>query len=207
MGDQLTTNAEALRLFFTEDVYLLKDDASVFPVTAPVIQESVAQSAGIAAARVEAPPVIATPLVTAPVDVTPVIVQGATPIYKHLGKNQKHILILVNDEQHDVSTEQGRELLRNIVKAIGLTANDFALLNYQSTKGANFTELTQFFSSKVVFAFGLSATQLGLGEQPQNVIINQDNTQLIFSSNLDALAADLSGKKTLWGSLKKLNIT
>lgn len=197
MGDQLTTNAEALRLFFTEDVYLVKDAASALPVTAEVRQEPVAQPPVIAIAAVE----------ERSVAVPPVIAQGSTRIYKHLGKNQKHILILVNDEQHDVSTEQGRELLRNIVKAIGLTANDFALLNYQSAKGASFSDLIQFFSSKVVFAFGLNATQLGLHEQPQNVILTQDNTQLIFSSNLDALAADLTGKKTLWGSLKKLSIT
>lgn len=168
MSDQSTTNAEALRLFFTEDIYLVGEQAAAPVATAPVV---------------------------APVT------------FKHLGKNQKHILILVNDEQHDVSTEQGRELLRNIVKAIELTANDFALLNYCSTNNAGFTELMRFFSSKVVLAFGLTATQLGLPEQPQHVIVMQDNTQLILSTNLDALATDLHGKKSLWGSLKKLIIS
>lgn len=197
MSDQLTTNAEALRLFFTEDIYLVGEEAAALQTVPKVAQEAVNKT-------VEANADVAP---SATVAKAPIAAPVSAVTFKHLGKNQKHILILVNDEQHDVSTEQGRELLRNIVKAIELTANDFALLNYCSTNNAGFTELTQFFSSKVVLAFGLTATQLGLQEQPQHVIIMQDNTQLILSSNLDALAADLNGKKTLWGSLKKLSIS
>ncbi|WP_158797128.1 hypothetical protein [Pedobacter sp. L105] len=170
MGDQLTTSAEALRLFFNEDIYL-----------------------------------VSTP------DVTPAVslpeVKAAVPrVFKSLGKNEKNILILVNDANNDVSTEKGRELLRNIVKALQLTANDFALLNYITYENATFSELTSFFSSKLSLVFGVAPVQLGLGEHAHHVVHLVGTTQLIFSGNLDTLADDLQGKKTLWGSLKQLSI-
>jgi len=170
MGDQLTTSAEALRLFFNEDVYLVSTQ--------------------------EAIPVVKLPDVKA----------AAPVVFKYLGKNEKNILILVNDAGNDVSTEKGRELLRNIVKALQLTANDFALMNYAAYENAAFAELTTFFSCKLSLVFGVTAAQLGLGERAHHVVHQIGETQLIFSGNLDALADDLHGKKTLWGSLKQLSI-
>ncbi|MBB6500264.1 hypothetical protein [Pedobacter cryoconitis] len=173
MGEQLTTSAEALRLFFTEDIYLIHSEENILS-DAPALPEPAP------AAQVKS--------------------------FKYLGKNQKNILILVNDGQHEVSTEKGRELLRNIVKAIQLTANDFALLNYAAYANTDLETLKNFFSSNVVFAFGVSPLALGIDEQPMNVIISQGKTQLVFSGNLDGLADDQAGKKMLWGSLKKLSI-
>jgi len=169
MGDQLTSSAEALRLFFTEDIYLVKGTEVNVPVSVPVskIKENI--------------------------------------VFKSLGKNQKNILILVNDNEFEVSSERGRELLRNIVKAMELTANDFALVNYAAYGNSQFKELTDFFSSKVVLVFGVSPLALGLPEHPQHVLLMQDKMQLIFSLNLDALAADQNGKKVLWGCLKQIN--
>lgn len=169
MGDQLTSSAEALRLFFTEDIYLIKGTETIIPAAPPVSE----------------------------------IKQDT--LFKYLGKNQKNILILVNDNQHEVSSERGRELLRNIVKAMELTANDFALVNYAAYENSGLKELTDFFSSKLVLVFGVQSLALGLPEHPQHVLLVKDNMQMIFSLNLDALAADQNGKKVLWGSLKQIN--
>lgn len=186
MGDQLTTSAEALRLFFTDDVYLVNDDAAAAAVT-PVAAVPVAEPAVKAAAVPEVPPV---PQIT----------------FKYLGKNQKNVLILVHDLQHEVSTERGRELLRNLVKAIQLTANDFALLNYAAHEGVKLGDLSSFFSSRLVLAFGVTPVQLGMEERAQNVLHLHETIQLVFSGNLDQLAADQDGKKTLWGSLKQIQL-
>jgi len=221
MGEQLTTSAEALRLFFTEDIYLVNSDdiilseiqtetksAPVIQVAAPPVAETKATVAEVAVPVIETViPVIQTesPVTEQPKPVAKTAI--AEPVvFKYLGKNQKNILILVHDDQNDVSTDKGKELLRNIVKALQLTANDFALLNYAAYKNTGFEELQSFFKLNLVLSFGVSSLNLGMKEHPVNEIIMYGTAQLIFSANLDQLADDQTGKKTLWGSLKKLSI-
>ncbi|MCX2478904.1 hypothetical protein OQY15_07360 [Pedobacter sp. MC2016-15] len=172
MAEQLTTSAEALRLFFTDDIYLVRTE------------------------DVAAPLVTAVPAAPAP-EIAP------ATVFKYLGKNQKNVLILVNDSENDVSSESGRELLRNLVKAMQLTANDFALLNYFNYSHVKFEELSTFFSSTLVLAFGVSPAQLGLIDQPQHSIGTQGEIKLVFTGRLDLLSADQEGKKKLWSSLKQ----
>jgi hypothetical protein len=167
MANQLTSNAEALRLFFTEDIYLLPEDN----VTA-VVEKNESVKVNVA--------------------------------FKYLGKNQRNILILVNDHQNDVSTEQGRELLRKLVKAIGLTANDFALVNYAAYKEQKFNDFKAAFNCDLVLAFGVEAADLGLPQQVQHQLINYGDIKLVFTTNLADLDQDQASKKLLWASLQQL---
>ncbi|SEA16623.1 hypothetical protein [Pedobacter hartonius] len=189
MAEQLTTSAEALRLFFTDDIYLVKnEEATAFSTAAKQESERMTVPESAQKSVLPAPEPLAAP----------------AAVFKYLGKNQKNILILVNDGEHDVSSESGRELLRNLVKAMQLTANDFALLNYFDYQQSKFEDLIKFFSSRLVLGFGVSPVQLGLNEQPQHAIGRHGDIQLVFSGRLDLLTADQEGKKKLWGSLKQL---
>lgn len=189
MSNQLTNNAEALRLFFTEDIYLVKDIQRV-----DFTKNTVAKSD---LARVDDEP--------KEVFVEIPEISRKQFDFKYLGKNQKQILILVNDNANEVSTENGRELLRKIVKAISLTANDFALLNYANFKEAAFDDLNDFFKCKLVLAFGVGAEKLGLPNNPLHQITHFKEIKLVFTHNLHDLDNDNESKKLLWGSLKQLN--
>lgn len=167
MANQLTSNAEALRLFFTEDIYLLPENK-----VADVVEKIESVKVNIA--------------------------------FKYLGKNQRNILILVNDHQNDVSTEPGRELLRKLVKAIGLTANDFALVNYADYKEQKFDDFKAAFNCKLVLAFGVPAADLDLPQQIQHQLINYGDIKLVFTTNLADLDQDQTSKKLLWASLQQL---
>lgn len=171
MGQQLIQHDAALRMFFTEEIYLQQEQE-------PVV--------------IQAPAVL-------PVSIPEVN-------YKFLGKNQRQILILVQDDSEEVSSVEGRELLRNIVKAIQLTANDFALLNYSACRTSRHEELFTYFKPRIVLSFGVSTSLLGLPEKNRNQLVYHEQIQMIFSENLHQLAADLNGKKALWGSLKKLEL-
>lgn len=157
MGTQLTSNAEALRLFFTEDIYLV-DENNEIELTS----------------------------------------------FKYLGANQKNILILVNDPKNDVSTLEGRELLRKLVKAIELAANDFALVNYANYASEKYKELKDFFNCTLMIAFGVTPTDLDLPSQPMHQLVNHEGTMLLFAKNLHDLDADQASKKILWASLQQL---
>lgn len=198
MPDQLTTNGDALRLFFTDDVYVVNE---------PSITWGLPQEPSAEALLTEVTPIT----VAALPEVAPIAAAVSPepkpfPDFKFLGGNKRNILILVHDEENDVSDEKGRELLRKIVKSINLVTADFALVNYAKYKGASFDELSQFFKSTLVFSFGVAPSHLGLKEHPANAIVLKGPVRLIFSHELRKLDADISVKKALWGILQKLTI-
>lgn len=203
MTNQLTSNAEALRLFFTEDIYLVKNEFQeafvkpvnefqeelkvetvVLPKTEPKVYEEQVEDLSL----VQEPSVNLKPKFD----------------FKYLGNNQKNILILVNDSQNEVSTEQGRELLRKLVNAIALTGKDFALVNYSNYSTATYTDFADFFACKLVLAFGVNPKQLGLAEQALHQLNQVGEAKLVFTKNLHDLDSDQTSKKILWTSLQKL---
>lgn len=203
MDSQLTADGAALRLFFTDDVYLV-DQVVSQPVGRTVAAD---KPLGIVA---ENPNSTSKPLA---VPTESIIADPATNSvpqvidFKYLGKNQRNILILVNDEQNEVSDEDGRELLRKIVKSINLSANDFALLNYAKYKGIGFKQLQEHFSSTLVFSFGVSPADLALSTAHlEHAIVMESAVKMIFSAELRVLDKNPAGKKALWGSLQNLGL-
>ncbi len=226
MSDQITNNPEALRLFFTEDIFLvdatqkapapLKSEELPTEASAPAAPEQTTLAAKPATAAAQATaeiPELKIPEISLPTAADPVRVEteAVEPVahkqhFQYVGANQKQILILVDDALHPVSTLKGRELLGNILKAINLSRNDCALVNYASCSGADFTMLADFFQPRFLFSFGVLPAQLGLPEAAQNSIVQQEACKIIFSSNLDPLSDDPAIKKQLWTSLKQINL-
>ncbi|TDG35198.1 hypothetical protein EZJ43_14970 [Pedobacter changchengzhani] len=209
MENQITSNENAMRLFFNEDIFLVQDDSVVdraktavgFDVPKLEAIEPIISNSDVVKAK-EVPDV-------KPEEKTPDLVKVVektieTRNFKHLGGNKKSVLILVNDADNDVSTEEGKTLLRNIVKAINLTTPDFALVNYAQYKDADFTEFHAFYKPTLMLAFGVSVTDLKLAVSWANEMLVYQKTRMIFAPNLHQLDADIEAKKLLWGNLKKV---
>lgn len=203
-SNQLITNEEALRLFFNDDVYLIGEGTSARESAElklemdkiALTKENVAQAK---ASQVQS-------VATLP-QVTETNAAHKTVFdFKYLGKNERSILILVNDRNNPVSTPQGTELLRKLVLSINLKNADFALLNYANYPAAKFVDLSSFFGCKLVLSFGISPADLGLADQQLHQLHSVENIQMIFTHNLHDLEADLSAKKALWGTLKNLKL-
>ena len=161
MSTQLTSNAKALRLFFTDDVFLVKNEMQTAFVELVKVKETLTQPEGVAI-KEKVDDVVEKTTADLNLVEEPKIEIKPNFDFKYLGKNQKNILILVNDKQNEVSTEKGRELLRKLVLAINLTAKDFALVNYANYENADFKDLDGFFRCKILLSFGVGAKQLGL---------------------------------------------
>ncbi|WP_293299710.1 hypothetical protein [Pedobacter sp. UBA4863] len=203
-SDQLITNAEALRLFFNDDVYLVGDNGLAEAKT----NKEHLQGLNTAADQEQGQPVIAertpSPEATLP-KVEEVVSTYHTALnFKYLGKNEKSILILVNDAQNPVSSPQGTELLRKLVLSINLKNADFALVNYAAYRTATFEQLQLFFRCKLVLSFGVSAKTLGLAEQALHKLNLFNEVKMIFTHNLHDLEIDIPAKKQLWATLKNL---
>ena len=203
-SNQLITNAEALRLFFNDDVYLTADHTAL---TSPASDEIEQAPTAIAKQEVQQPQQTVRQqekITTLPQLEEPATTYPTTFDFKYLGKNEKSILILVNDAQNPVSTPQGTELLRKLVLSINLKNADFALLNYANYTDAKFEHLHSFFACKLVISFGVTPVTLGLAEQLRHQLNLVNNTKMIFTHNLHDLDTDLTAKKALWGTLKNL---
>lgn len=195
MANQLTSNAEALRLFFTDDVYLVKDETKSADAK-PVTPVSYTQ------------PIVEPIAVAEPIATIPAVEKNTAPIaeprhFTYIGKYLKGVLILVNDKANKVSTAEGNLLLRNLVDAIQFKNDDFAVLNYTNYSDAKLEELKAFFKFDILLSFGVTAAELGV-DYPINQLCLMDNVKMVFTSNLHELSADKETKKILWTSLQKL---
>ena len=216
MENQVTNNANALRLFFTEEVFLVKDEnveISHHVAAEPVLEQissSIKPDINVDSPLIN--PGISLPnnieiLKNKPesVEILPNIADSTMEkSFKFLGGNKKSVLILVNDHTNDVSTEQGKELLRKIVKAVDLGTADFALVNYATYPGTTFASFYQFFKPLIMLSFGVEIADLELNYEWQNEIITYETTRIIFAPNLHLLDSDLNAKKLLWGNLQKI---
>lgn len=201
MANQLTSNAEALPLFFTEEIFLIKDEVKESVATPIVVKEEIVE---LAAPQIEVPMLSVEPILSTPTSQKePTIVKTE---FKFKGLNKKNILILVNDATHEVSGAEGVELLRKIVLSIGLQGADFALVNYANYPDTSFNSLKEFFNCKLMLAFGVIANELKLNEVPSNHLVQQEGTRMVFAENLQSLDSNKAGKIALWAALKELKI-
>jgi len=126
--------------------------------------------------------------------------------FSYKGKNARNILILVYDELNEVTTAEGRELFKNIVKAKELSGADYAIVNYAGYKDASFAQLKEFFNAKAILTFGVKASQLGLAEYPTHTVVQHEGVQMLFSIDLHQISLDTSIKRALWAALQQMEL-
>jgi hypothetical protein len=184
MAEQITRDTEALKLFFTEDIFLVPNEVFTGAVATPEKASS------------------KTP---APAEATPQ--QAAKINYPFLGQNARRILILVNGAEYPESINSGAALLWNIVKAIKLQPNDVAVFNHAAYPNLPFEDLQAYFQPQLLISFGIASTALKMDPQPLQVLVNLEKMNAIFSLTLQGLDEDLNNKKLLWKSLQQLSLS
>ena len=215
----LTNNEQALRLFFTEEVFLPKNEIAIAEekrandllISATTTQENEVNSSKLTTETIAIPLLTAQEVISnLSLPLAKQTIETATTIpqkeFTYLGKNKRYVLILVNDSLNEVSTPEGNALLRNLCKAINLTAADFALVNYANYPNTSYQDLSNNFKSTIVLAFGVSPSQLGLASLTANQLHILATAKLIFTTNLNDLAKNLGHKKQLWETLKGIEI-
>ncbi|HVF97610.1 MAG TPA: hypothetical protein VM871_09825 [Flavisolibacter sp.] len=122
-----------------------------------------------------------------------------------LGKNAKHILLLVNNDAGPLLPDNELAFLTNILSACGFSLNDVAIVNTKNTAGNNASPmLTQLQPAKVVL-FNVGPQEFGLSPEVQHYSINNVGTrQIISAPSLTTIEASKVAKKQLWEALKQL---
>lgn len=115
------------------------------------------------------------------------------------GSNKKGVAILFENDNDEFLPQSDETLLLNILKAVGLSLEDVAIINYHNT-GSNWKRSVE--ASKVL-VFGTSPSTHGLSCNEYSIEEN-NGKQWLFSHSLAQLANEKQLKAKLWGMLQEL---
>jgi hypothetical protein len=121
-----------------------------------------------------------------------------------LGKNDKNILVMVNEPGAAFLTDADLNLLIGILTACKLSLADIALVNFHKNVGTGYDQLMREFSPVTVFLFGIEPKDLQFPLHFPNFQLQQYNDQTYISApSLKLLSENKEQKKELWACLQK----
>lgn len=134
-----------------------------------------------------------------------IINQKDTIPVPHLGKNEKQVLILVNEPGFAYLPDAGLLKLTEILNACLLSLADVAIVNTSSLHEKNYQVLNNYFKPAVVLCMGVAATDIELPIKIPNYQVQQyDHKIYLLSCALHELAQNQEEKKKLWPCLKTI---
>lgn len=123
---------------------------------------------------------------------------GATVPF--LGNNNRHILLLIRNQDAAYLSEPVFELLGNLLNACKLTMKDVALVN--TAHGApDAASLLEQFSPEKVILFGDPLPELSSG-QPRNKPWEQGGRSLLLTDPLERMQQEVQLKVPFWKALQ-----
>jgi hypothetical protein len=122
-----------------------------------------------------------------------------------LGKNQKQILIVVNDTEAIHLNDADTALLTGILNACKLNFNDVALINLAKHNEIDLSILQDNFNPKVMIAFGINLKSIAIDLQYDNYVISKLKTiTFLNAASLTQIGKNVEEKKQLWNCLKSI---
>jgi len=191
-----TNETNALRLFMTEDIYILEQQPVSSENEIKIEKPTAAEKVFIAekTAMSEIP-------VAIPVPDSAVIKKPKE--FSYLGENNKYFLILIDDAKNKELNNLKKETLLKIMFAKGLELRDLAILNLDQFPGTNITELKEFFSCSKMVLFGINPQRIELPPISSNKVENHANVMLFSTYNIDEMINDVTKKKDFWAVMKE----
>ena len=126
-------------------------------------------------------------------------------LIKYLGKNNKHILIVVNEKDHKFLGDDELSFLMNILSACNITMADAALVNAYADENVMYENLIKNFEPSTILFIGTEPQALGFPVQiPMYQVQAYNKQQYLCTPSLQKLSADKEEKKQLWVALKKI---
>jgi hypothetical protein len=122
-----------------------------------------------------------------------------------LGKNEKQVIILVNDANSLFLADEELNFLIGILNACKLTLNDVAIINFAKNPLLTYELIQQYLNAHKVFAFDVLMKDIGLPLQfPAYQIQLYNEVVYMHAPSLQFLKTNKEEKGLLWLSLKKI---
>ena len=124
---------------------------------------------------------------------------------KYLGKNNRNILIVVDEKDHKFLGDEELSFLINILSACNVTMADAALVNSYGNDNIVYENLIKTFTPSFILFIGTEPQALGFPVQiPMFQVQAYNKQQYLCTPSLQKLSADKEEKKQLWVELKKI---
>jgi hypothetical protein len=214
-------NAEFLRHFMPETLYLIESDQQPVVSAPNYIPESLAiaeaqtitanseavDTKSVAKPTEEEPPAPVPP--SAPVAAIPKLPKvEATPQPKSfdvIGENSKGLIVLVTLPDADFRALPQSQFLTKILAAIGFGPSDVAFVNNVSGAITKFEALRDTTKTNYIISFA-SRLDTDLPHEKFTLYnpVPVDGVPVVFSQSLAVLDGDQEQKKLLWGALQRV---
>lgn len=211
-----------LPFFITEELFILPEDQPAAALASSVVAEPIiplAASPKDASFKKPTPSIPALPTTsTKPEASNPVanpaskpVVAASTAEKKTLnqqlifGKNLKQLLVLVEDPAHPVMERNDGLLLKDILKAVGYSFDDVAIVNIAHCREEGDWQQICEIPCQRMFSFGVSHPNLpfSTGLSPYQ-LETKGEKKLLLTDTLAVLRSDRAQKITLWNLLKQI---
>ena len=124
---------------------------------------------------------------------------------KYLGKNNRNILIVVDEKDHKFLGDDELSFLMNILSACNITMADAALVNAYADENVMYENLIKNFEPSTILFIGTEPQALGFPVQiPMYQVQAYNKQQYLCTPSLQKLSADKEEKKQLWVALQKI---
>jgi hypothetical protein len=122
-----------------------------------------------------------------------------------LGKNEKNILIIVNNNDAPFLPDNELSFLTNVLSACQLGLTDVAIVNWQNKAEKDFETVTEQLKSKSVMLFDTDPSEFGLSNNIQPYTVTRtESHQFAVAPSLSEIEMNKEAKKQLWMALKQL---
>lgn len=126
-------------------------------------------------------------------------------VFKHLGQNNKKIVLLVSYSDAVFLPDKQLEFLTSILTACRLSLADVAIINSANAGDISYKSLSKELQMQYAILFGVNPSSLSLPvDFPAYQVQAFSNCTYLHSDSLEALAADKELKTKLWLCLKKI---
>lgn len=191
-----TNEPNALRLFMTEDIYILNQQPVSSENDIKIEKPTAAEKVFIAEKTVMPEMPVAIPVPDSAAIKKP-------KEFSYLGENNKYFLLLIDDAKNSEINSLHKETLLKIMSAKGIELRDLAILNLDQFPGTNITELKEFFSCSKLVLFGINPQRIELPDSSSNKVENHANVTFFSTFSIDEMINDVTKKKEFWAIMKE----
>lgn len=143
-----------------------------------------------------------------PVDLVENWVESAVNevVIKSLGDNQKNILFIVDEEQHEFFSKDAELAFVKTLNALKLNLPDVAVINdKQPGIKQSFDRIKADFSPKVCVFLGSDPKGLGFENLAENIWANEGGIQFLNSFSFENMLYDVGMKRVFWDAIKLMS--
>ncbi|PAW92240.1 hypothetical protein CKK33_01505 [Mucilaginibacter sp. MD40] len=197
---------QAYQFIMQEELYLLPED-QLSAASSPIVptDDQVNEVITVVSEPIqpEARPLDETKS-SAPVVIAQPVQETTKPPFNYWGENKKQFLILVNYGGVEHIPDEHRVALESILSRKGLSKEDVALLNVNTTGPVQLSALTAYFNPTRLVIMGNNALPTGIGNLPINKAVQGKKIHVLYSFSFADMMSSNENKKAFWEQMKTL---